>query len=670
MPDQMPHSVKNESGVVEPAVASRALLAGVLLTLGYAVAPLGPNGWVAWTALASGLLCSAAAFFVPTHPRWARRLAILSVLAGLAICGPRLIASPALALAVLIGVFAIAIGFVRQTQVGRICLWHILADSSFARGAAIGAVTTLIVAGLSRRPQGILAGFVAASLSVLATLFWAVRGGRRDLLHRATVACLALVAAAGAYWLLPHSVASLSVLAAGLIVVALSVRNTSNSEPPLLQLIAEHPARLTVSTFAVLCTIGTVLLALPTSAARAAVSLIDSAFTAVSAVCVTGLVVVDTPTTFSFSGQVWLVLLIQLGGLGIMALYTTAFGLLGHRLSLRHEQAVASVQSIESSERIFRSLAALVGATLAFEAAGALLLFIRFVEHEPVGAAAWRAVFHAISAFCNAGFALQSDNLMGYARDPVVLHTIAALIVLGGLSPATIGSLPSFIRGKRILLHARVALTTTLVLLAVGFVCFLAFEWNGTLSGFGWAGKLNNAWLQSVSPRTAGFNSIDFAKISTPTRLLMMGLMFVGGCPGGTAGGIKTTTLALLLLAVSAALRGRTHVVAFGCRVPMATIGKATAIVTVGLGSVLAATLALLLTQALKFDEALFEAISALATVGLSLGATSRLDEVGKIIIMVSMFAGRVGPLTLLLILSEREQVDVRTLPEQDVQVG
>jgi trk system potassium uptake protein TrkH len=222
----------------------------------------------------------------------------------------------------------------------------------------------------------------------------------------------------------------------------------------------------------------------------------------------------------------------------------------------------------------------------------------------------------------------------------------------------------------RVTLQAKLGLSTTAVLLGVGFCAFLGFEWTNTLSHLSLVDKLHNAWFQSITPRTAGFNSIDTTQLSTPSRLLFIVLMFIGGGPGGTAGGIKTTTFAILTLAIVAALRGQSRVTAFGARLPLETVSRATAIATLGIGAVVFSTFALLLTQVQSFDGLLFEAVSALGTVGLSLGVTPKLDTIGKVIIMACMFAGRVGPLTLLLFLGSSARTDPNTLPERDVQVG
>jgi trk system potassium uptake protein TrkH len=287
---------------------------------------------------------------------------------------------------------------------------------------------------------------------------------------------------------------------------------------------------------------------------------------------------------------------------------------------------------------------------------------------DDVNTALWRGLFTAISAFCNAGFALQGDNLVPYQGHPGVLHVVGLLIILGGLSPPVISAVPTWLRRRHVGLHTKLALTTTAGLLAAGFVAIAAVEWDNTLSGLSLADKLHNAWFQSVTTRTAGFNSVDIGAILPPTAWIIILLMFIGGSPGGTAGGIKTTTIAVLVLTLSGVLRGRGD--AFGRRVPARAVLDAVAITIAALSVALGALIVLLLTQPLTSERALFEVISALGTVGLSMNVTPTLDAIGKVVIMVCMFAGRVGPLTLLLVLVGRRADTSWQLPEDDVKVG
>lgn len=436
--------------------------------------------------------------------------------------------------------------------------------------------------------------------------------------------------------------------------------------------IVEHPARLLVATFLLLSFTGALLLVLPPSTTSpTGMSMIDAAFTAVSAVCVTGLIVVDTPSAFSGAGEAVLLILIQLGGLGIMSFSTVTFSLPGIRPSLRHESAVAGLLGTDHRGALVGALRRLLLFTFLVEATGATLLtgFLMY-EGQSATDAAWRGVFTSVSAFCNAGFSLWSDSLVSHQQDPFVLHVVAGLIVIGGLSPATVAAIPILARRGRVPLEHKLALAATVVLLFGGAVTFLALEWNNTLAVLSPWDRIHNGWFQSVTTRTAGFNSVDIAALRPATITVVIALMFIGGSPGGTAGGVKTTTLVVLLLAVGSAIRGRWAASAFGRKLSHRTVFKAASIVTVGVLSLVGGLFALQLTQTMDSGTALFETASALGTVGLSLGGTAQLDAVGKLIVMVSMFAGRVGPLSLFLFLGARSSIQHWELVEEEVVVG
>lgn len=448
---------------------------------------------------------------------------------------------------------------------------------------------------------------------------------------------------------------------------------SSPNEQGLLDAVLVHPSRVLVLSFIGICIVGTVLLGLPVSSATGhSISWLDAAFTSVSATCVTGLIVLDTPNAFGGFGQVVVLALIQVGGLGIMVFSAAAIVLLGKRLSLSHERAAVDIMGASSRAGLSMAIRGVLLVTLATETAAALLLFVGFlIRGDGVGTAAWRAVFTAISAFCNAGFALQSDSLMPYADSPFVLTVIGITIIIGGLGPAVVAAMIGWKDPTLRSLHARIVLWTTAILIMAPAVLITAIEWNGTLAGMSFVDKIFNGGFQSVTLRTAGFNSIDLAQVQPATWTVMVLLMFVGGSPGSTAGGVKTTTIAVLLLAVAAVVRGHERVEIFRRRIPMATVMRATVVATLGVLSVCVALGAIQLTQTIPLDVALFEVVSALATVGLSTGGTGALDEVGKLIIIACMFAGRVGPLTLFVFLASntREHL-IRRYPEEPVPIG
>jgi trk system potassium uptake protein TrkH len=443
--------------------------------------------------------------------------------------------------------------------------------------------------------------------------------------------------------------------------------------PAWWERLLEHPARQLVASFFALIVLGALLLALPLASPDPAQpsSLVDAAFTSVSAVCVTGLIVRDTPVDWSGFGLGTILVLIQLGGLGIMTFATAFLGAIGRRLSLRQESAVAELAGNESRLLLYGAVQRVLKVTFTAEAIGTIVLTLRFFAHgESFGAALWRGLFTAVSAFCNAGFSLQTDSLIGYAADPIVLHTVAALIVLGGISPAVVVALPAWGRRRRLPLQARLILNTTAILLCFGTALIAATEWNNTLDGMGLLAKWNNAWFQSVTLRTAGFNSIDFSLLRPATVTLSLLWMFIGGSPGGTAGGAKTTTVAVLLLAVYASVRGQREIRVFGRAVPHASVYRAASVVTLGLTSLVLVMWSLQLTQDIAPVPTLFETVSALGTVGLSMGATPHLDDVGKIIVMIAMFVGRVGSLTLFVFLLARREPSVLHYPQEPVDCG
>ncbi|MCA9644779.1 MAG: TrkH family potassium uptake protein, partial [Myxococcales bacterium] len=449
-------------------------------------------------------------------------------------------------------------------------------------------------------------------------------------------------------------------------------RGGSRMVAALTDAVASHPARLLAVTFLALSMGGGLLLRLPAaSAGDEALRAIDAAFTATSAVCVTGLVVIDTPVALSHGGQVLLLVLIQVGGLGIMSFSTVVAAALGQRLSLKHEAAMAEMVGSDNRGELNDALRRLLGVTFISEIMGALLMWPLFVrEGDSLWHGLWRAGFTSISAFCNAGFALQSDSLVGYTHNAGILNIVGFLIILGGLSPLVIVEFPRWLRRRKVSVQTRLVMLMTIALSLSGAVFIGLLEWSHAFANMGYWDRLNAAWFQSVTLRTAGFNSVDLAELRPATLWLMCVYMFIGGSPGGTAGGIKTTTAAILVAAVGSAMRGRSEVVVYGRRIPTQNVYKAAAIATIAASFIVVGVIALGVTQELDFMATLFEVVSALGTVGVSIGATGQLDDVGKVIVMVLMFIGRIGPLTLFLFLNERSFNTAWDVPEEDVDVG
>lgn len=662
-----------------------------------APAPIALIGWwrgaSAATAGAEVLIPAAFAAFgfalaaalLAVRPAFSRTIAGLAIACLLYVAAPSLVASPAMTL--LLGVVLLAAYLALRTVTApAVAVTGTNADRArpsgqAARGAAAAALGLWILSRLAgaandHDPVGYVAIAVSQGLASLLVLRWALVF-RWVYPRRALVVLLTLAAVVAIMWQLSDAWWRFSGIAALHSLVVLTLVPSGSPDTHTADWwdpIFSHPERLFVATFAVLCTIGALLLAIPASSATgAAITIEDAAFTSVSAVCVTGLTVVDTGHAFSPLGQAFVLLLIQAGGLGIMTFSTAAIRLLGRRMSLRHEGVVARLVSSQDRSQVFNTTVRLLVFTFTIEAVGAVILFVSFSLHGiPLGQAAWHAVFTAISAFCNAGFGLRSDSLISMNGDPLVLHTVALLIILGGLSPGIVLSIPSSLRrGRRIPPQARLALVTTGVLLLVGFGTYLALEWSTTLKGLSVGDRIQNAWFQSVTLRTAGFNSVDFTGLQPATLLMMMALMFIGGSPGGTAGGIKTTTLGVLVRAVISAVRGRHEIVMYGRRVSIRTVFRAAANVAAGAATVLIGLLLLLLTQNMSLKEASFETVSAFGTVGLTIGGTSQLDTVGKAIVMIIMFVGRVGALTIMVFLAQkaRDDADWRR-PEVDIDVA
>jgi len=418
------------------------------------------------------------------------------------------------------------------------------------------------------------------------------------------------------------------------------------------------PARLLLLSFATLIALGTVgLRTLPGLYTGDALTWTDALFTATSAVCVTGLIVVDTATHFTPLGQAYLLVLIQLGGLGILTFATVLILAVGRRLSLRHRAAAAQGAEVVPDIDFRHVLRGVLRFTLLFESVGAVLLFL--VWWPPLGAtgALWAAVFHSVSAYCNAGFSTFSDSLVGFAGSPASLAVVMSLVIVGGLGFLTLTELhrvatrsPDEPR-RRTSLQTRLVLVTTLGLLGAGWVAFGLLEWRGVLDGLPLVDRVTNALFMSVTARTAGFNTVDYAEVTPGSSMVTMLLMSIGGSPGSTAGGMKTTTFAILLLAVWARLRGRHEVAMAGRAVAGDAIQRALVLWVAGSVLMAAAMMALSVLHTppgggqAGFLAVLFEAVSAFNTVGLSMGATTELSSPAKLVVVALMYLGRVGPM-------------------------
>lgn len=437
-----------------------------------------------------------------------------------------------------------------------------------------------------------------------------------------------------------------------------------------------HPARLVPAGFLAVILAGTALLMLPVSrAAEGAAPFMTALFTAVSAACVTGLAVVDTPTYWSGFGQVVILALIQVGGFGIMTGATLLGLLVSRRLGLATRLAAQSESRSVTLGDVFGLLRLVLTVTVVMEATVATVLAARlhWGHGLPWGEASWHGLFHAISAFNNAGFSTWSDNLIGFQSDGLVLVPIMLAVVIGGIGFPVLHELrrePG--QWRRWSIHTRLTLVGTALLLALGFAGILAYEWYNprTLGPMGVADKVLGAMFHSVSARTAGFNSLDVGGLRTETLALHLGLMFVGGGSAGTAGGIKITTFLLLGLVVWAEVRGARDTTVFHRRIAIEAQRQALTVVLLGTTAVALGTLALLGLTPFPFEQVVFEAVSAFATVGLSTGITPQLPASAQAVVVALMFVGRVGTVTVVTALALRRHEALYRYPEERPIVG
>jgi len=441
------------------------------------------------------------------------------------------------------------------------------------------------------------------------------------------------------------------------------------------------PIRVLLGSFAALIALGTVLLKLPwATPAGQPIGWIDALFTSTSATCVTGLVVRDTGAGFTGFGQTVILLLIQLGGLGIMSFWLLVFWLMRGRVSFAFRSVFERTLSGAVGDRFWPLLRLVFLFALVCEGAGAAALFLRWLPDHGAGRALWLAVFHSISAFCNAGFGLWSDSLVAYAGDLTVNLVVMALIVLGGLGFLTVFELWNLRRGLRVSLHSKLALLTSGALILVGATAFWLLESGHTLAAMSPGRQVLASLFQSVTPRTAGFNTVDIGALLPGTLFLLCVLMFVGGSPGSCAGGIKTTSLAVLALTAWSRFRGGTHVNAFGRTLDAETATNALAVAAGGLVVQVVGLFAVLVAQQIGgpdpasqpalFLASFFETISALGTVGLSTGLTPDLTPAARMVIILLMFVGRLGPLTVAAALAVPRPTRDWEYPKEGVMVG
>jgi trk/ktr system potassium uptake protein len=453
-------------------------------------------------------------------------------------------------------------------------------------------------------------------------------------------------------------------------------------------LVADHPARLIALSFGGTGLLGGFLLSLPVSLQRVhELSLLDNLFMAFSAVCVTGLAVNLLSDTYTLFGQTVLCLLVQIGGLGIMVLSAAIAVLTGQRLRVKSSAMIAEMVDAASLAQLRRVVMGIIASTFVIETLGAGALYLRFSAQpellisnaSPVvhtSTIVWASVFHAVSGFCNAGFSNLPFGLSPFVGDPFMIGTVSSLIVVGGIGFPVIYELGFRFsrwilrqRRQRMSLHSRISLRATALLLSGVTMAYLLLEWTRAFAGLGWLERIGVAIFHAASCRTAGFNLIDMAAMRPASLMLTCVAMFIGASPGSCGGGIKTTTFAVLLAGVRSELQGRPAYLLDRALAP-ATIRKATGVAFLSVGILAVLLFLLLLTEEQAPLDLAFEAFSAFSTTGLSTGVTPRLSNGGKLIVLCTMYIGRIGPLTLALAVSGRAEPPRVQLPSERVLIG
>ncbi len=447
-------------------------------------------------------------------------------------------------------------------------------------------------------------------------------------------------------------------------------------------LMKQHPAALILSSFLLAILAGTLLLKLPVSVQTDPLSWIDTFFTATSAVCVTGLIVVDTGTVFSRFGQVVILVLIQIGGLGVMTLSVLLFKMAGRKMFFHQRMAVQDMLIHTPQVDILKVVKNIVLITLCVETVGAVLLTLFWCRTLPLHQAAYTAVFHSISAFCNAGFSLFSDSLVSGGNSFLLNATVASLIVIGGIGFSVLYELQNWLKLRKkkrfkFTLQLKTVLVTTGILITAGAVGFAVLEHQGTLAGKSFGSQILISVFQSITCRTAGFNTVDISALNEATLFMMIFLMFFGASPGSCGGGVKTTTLAIMTASIISRVRRMQRINLFKKSIPEESISRSTTLVLISMG-IISLVLFLMLAQETisnhrlsgSFIAHLFEVVSAFGTVGLSMGITSELSFWGKLWIIITMIIGRVGILTFSYVIVGKSPTRGYERAEENMMIG
>lgn len=429
--------------------------------------------------------------------------------------------------------------------------------------------------------------------------------------------------------------------------------------------------------FAITILIGGVILSLPICSSQGTyTNLLDSIFTATSAVCVTGLVTVDTGTHWSTFGQVVIMILIEIGGLGFMSVGTFIAVLLGRKITLRDRLVMQEAMNAFKIQGVVNMLRYVIGLTITIQLIGAVLLSTVFIPRYGVAKGIFYSIFHSVSAFCNAGFDLMGNfsGLTTYNKNYLVIIVLGLLIIIGGIGFTVLIELINYPTSKKLSTHSKMALLVTGVLILWGTINILVLEYHnpGTLKDMTLGQKILNSFFSSVTPRTAGFNSISNGDMTNAGKFTTIILMFIGGSPGSTAGGLKTVTFGVLILTVVAAMEGREDTEVFGRRFPKETVYKSFALFCIAMILVFAVTMILTVTEpSMNFIDLLYEATSAFSTAGLTTGVTQQLTNwLSKVILIITMYCGRVGPMTVILAIVNKKKKRGIKYPEGKILIG
>lgn len=420
--------------------------------------------------------------------------------------------------------------------------------------------------------------------------------------------------------------------------------------------------------------IGGIILSLPISSASGeATNFLDAIFTSTSAVCVTGLVTLDTSTYWSTFGQMVIMILIEVGGLGFMTFGVLISLVLGKKITLRERLIMQEAMNTHSIQGLVKMVKYILVFTVSVQVFGAVLLSTQFIPEYGIYKGLFYSLFHSISSFCNAGFDLFGTSLVNYSSNTTVILVISTLIIIGGLGFTVLLEIYEFRSIKKFSIHSKLVLISTLILILMGTVLMFVFERNNveTIANMNMKDKMLNSFFASVSPRTAGFNSVSTTGMTSVSKFLTIILMFIGGSPGSTAGGLKTVTFAILVLTVISVIRGREDSEIFGRRFSKDVVYKAFTILFIAVSLVIIFTMILLFTEvSASFMDILYEVTSAFGTAGLTLGFTPKLSSIGKVLIILMMYFGRVGPLTVMLALARKHKKTGYKYPEGKILIG